>query len=205
MFLPMAIGLIWKSQPTSLTNNDVAVVDLNSYTLSPNLTAGNYPTGIAVTGTTTFAFTVIVSGGWNMVSAPGLHPVDQLVETWWSGKDPAAGVFKYTGGYVQVFSTTPSEGYWMKNVGAQVYNYSGIQVVPHSDVPLVTGWNLFGLYEVTVPTATLQTSPPGIITGSIFEYSGGYNPATDIVSWLWILCKKYRGWSDCKLKCSSIR
>ena len=58
-----------------------------------------------------------------MVSDPGLHPTNQNVETWWSGKDPAAGVFKYTGGYVQVFTTTPSEGYWMKNVRC-----SGIQL-----------------------------------------------------------------------------
>jgi hypothetical protein len=116
-----------------------------------------------------------------MVSAPGLHPVNQNVTTWWSGKDPAAGVFKYVAGYVPVTVATPTEGYWMKNLGAQVYNYAGIQAVTHSGVPLVTGWNLVGGYENTVPTASLVTSPPGIITGSIFQYSGGYTPAPNIV------------------------
>ncbi|MDH3267971.1 MAG: T9SS type A sorting domain-containing protein [Ignavibacteria bacterium] len=139
----------------------------------------NFP--IYILDQPTFALSVNIEDGWNMVSVPGTNPAGMGVTTWWPGKDPAADVFKYSGGYVAVTTTAPSEGYWMKNAGAQVYNYTDIQIVPHTDVPLVTGWNLFGLYEVTEPTATLQTSPPGIITGSIFEYSGGYNPATDIV------------------------
>ena len=38
---------------------------------------------------TTFQLSVSISDGWNMVSTPGLHPTDQNVTTWWSGKDPA--------------------------------------------------------------------------------------------------------------------
>jgi len=131
-------------------------------------------------GLNTFLLSVNVSDGWNMVSAPGLHPTNQNVETWWPGKDPAAGVFKYDGGYVEVTTTTPSEGYWLKNSGAQVYNYPAIQIVPHSDVPLALGWSLIGLYETTV-ALPLTTNPAGIITTPIFEYSGGYQAATDIV------------------------
>ncbi|RKY99289.1 MAG: hypothetical protein DRQ13_02570, partial [Ignavibacteriae bacterium] len=132
-------------------------------------------------GGSTFPLTVSVANGWNMVSVPGLHPTNQNVTTWWPGKDPGASVFKYSGGYSAVTTTTPTEGYWLKNVGPQVYNYSAIQIVTHNNVPLAQGWNLIGLYEVTEPTATLQTSPPGIITTTIFEYSGGYNPAVNIV------------------------
>ncbi len=79
-----------------------------------------------------------------------------------------------------------------------------IQIVPHTDVPLATGWNLIGLYEVTEPTATLQTSPPGIITGSIFEYSGGYNPATDIVPGYGYWVKSTGAGSIIRLNCTSI-
>ena len=35
----------------------------------------------------TFQMTVSLLNGWNMVSIPGLHPVNQNVTTWWSGKD----------------------------------------------------------------------------------------------------------------------
>lgn len=34
----------------------------------------------------TFQLTVAINNGWNMVSTPGLHPTDQNVTTWWSGK-----------------------------------------------------------------------------------------------------------------------
>uniref|UniRef100_UPI0025BC42E3 hypothetical protein n=1 Tax=Ignavibacterium sp. TaxID=2651167 RepID=UPI0025BC42E3 len=34
----------------------------------------------------TFQLTVSIGNGWNMVSVPGQHPVDQNVLTWWPGK-----------------------------------------------------------------------------------------------------------------------
>ena len=132
-------------------------------------------------GTTTFAFTVSVDNGWNIVSVPGLHPVNQNVETWWSGKDPAADVFKYDGGYVAVTTTTPTEGYWMKNTGSQVYNYTDIQVVAHNPISASSGWNLIGGYELNVLTANITTNPTGLQDGPVYEYSGGYQVATNLV------------------------
>jgi len=132
-------------------------------------------------GSSTFSLSVNVTDGWNMVSVPGTNPAGMEVDTWWSGKDPAANVFKYDGGYSQVTTTTPTEGYWMKNSGAQVYNYSGIETVAHNDINAAAGWNLIGGYELTVPTASLVTTPSGLITTPVFEYSGGYQVATDIV------------------------
>ncbi|NWG29216.1 MAG: hypothetical protein HXY48_11875, partial [Ignavibacteriaceae bacterium] len=40
----------------------------------------------------TFQLSVDVLNGWNMVSIPGLHPVDQNVDTWWQYRDPGANV-----------------------------------------------------------------------------------------------------------------
>jgi len=73
------------------------------------------PGGLGMSGvinvlpSTTFPLAVTVADGWNMVSAPGLHPTNQNVDTWWSGKDPAADVFKYSAGYLSVTTTTPTE------------------------------------------------------------------------------------------------
>ena len=102
--------------------------DLRSAT-TPDVGADEYNCG-----GTTFSLTVSVNDAWNMVSVPGINPAGQGVDTWWSGKDPAAGVFKYAGGYIPVTTTTPTEGYWMKNAGAQVYNYPAIQIVTHTDI-----------------------------------------------------------------------
>ena len=39
------------------------------------------------TATSTFQLSVNIANGWNMVSIPGLHPVDQNVNTWWAFRD----------------------------------------------------------------------------------------------------------------------
>jgi hypothetical protein len=123
-----------------------------------------------------------------MVSTPGLHPTNQNVTTWWSGKDPSAGVFRFSGGYLPVTTTTPGQGYWMKHVGAFTYNYTGIQVVANTPITGATGWNLIGGYELNVLTANITTTPAGLQTGSVFQYGTGYTVATNLVpgSGYWI-------------------
>ena len=136
---------------------------------------------------TTFPVTVFISDGWNMVSVPGLHPTNQNVTTWWSGKDPAAGVFRFSGGYLPVTTTTPGQGYWMKHIGVNTYNTGdeypagGIQIVTHDPIAAATGWNLIGGYETNVATSGITTTPAGLQTGSVFQYGSGYTVATNLV------------------------
>ena len=133
---------------------------------------------------TTFALTVSISNGWNMVSIPGLHPVNQNVNTWWQYRDPSANVFKYSGGYVIVTTAAPGTGYWMKHTGVRVYNtgeeWPAIQIVSHSPINASAGWNMFGGYEEVVPTTGLTTTPPGLISGTVYGYSGGYYTVTNL-------------------------
>jgi hypothetical protein len=42
------------------------------------------------------------------------------------------------------------------------------------------GWNLFGGYELSVSTSGLTTNPSGLITGSVYKYSSGYQVATTL-------------------------
>ena len=70
-------------------------------------------------GLQNFQLSVSVQNGWNLVSVPGLHPINHNVSTWWSGKDPSANVFIYGGGYQSVITTTPGQGYWMKHLGCK--------------------------------------------------------------------------------------
>jgi hypothetical protein len=57
-------------------------------------------TWIPGSSASTFQLSVTVANGWNMVSIPGLHPVNQTVLTWWPGKDPQAAMFGYSSGYI---------------------------------------------------------------------------------------------------------
>jgi len=127
----------------------------------------------------TFQLTVTIDDGWNMTSIPGLHPTNQDVTTWWSKL--TGSVFKFNGGYVPVTIVTPTEGYWMNNSGTETYNYPAIEIVTHDPISANTGWNMIGGYENSAPTSGLTTTPPGLISGTIFGYSGGYFPATNLV------------------------
>ncbi len=91
---------LWYSLPNNLLT--VVVDEGNNGTIDDTLEVENqYGT------TTTFQLAVTINNGWNMVSVPGLHPTNQNVNTWWSGKDPAAGVFRYSGGYLSVTDAAP--------------------------------------------------------------------------------------------------
>jgi len=126
-----------------------------------------------------FSLTVSIEDGWNMVSIPGLHPTNQDVTTWWSNL--TGSVFKFSGGYVSTTTAATGEGYWMKNSGAEIYNYPAIEIVTHDPIPALTGWNMIGGYENSAAVSGLTTNPPGLISGSVFGYSGGYVPATNLV------------------------
>ena len=134
-----------------------------------------------------FMFSVDIADGWNIVSIPGLHPIDQNVNTWWAFRDMSTDVFRYAGGYQPVATVTPGTGYWMKHAGARMYNVGdewpagGFQNVPHNPIPGVAGWNVIGGYEVVATAALVTTNPPGQQSGPIYKYAGGYSVATQIV------------------------
>ncbi|MBK9097344.1 MAG: T9SS type A sorting domain-containing protein [bacterium] len=134
----------------------------------------------------TFQLTVPIQDGWNLVSIPGLHPLNQNVNTWWINKDPSTDVFRYNGIYQTVTAVAPGLGYMMKHNNSQVYNTgdewpaSGIQIVPHDPIAGTAGWNLFGGYELSVTAANVTTNPPGLQSSPIYKFSGGYQIATTI-------------------------
>lgn len=136
-----------------------------------------------------FQLSVQVENGWNLVSIPGLHPVNQNPETWWLYKDPSAGVYAYNNGYTVVNNLEPGIGYWMKHIGGRVYNTgdewpaSGILYVPHDPIPVNTGWNIIGVYENQVSVAGINTNPPGIIQSSFYGYNSvtGYQAVNNLM------------------------
>ena len=151
----------------------------------------NYSTGITDSATTpgssTFQLSVTVQNGWNMVSVPGLHPVDQNVNTWWSGRNQLADVYRWTTTYEAVTNTTPVQGYWMMHNGDQVYNTGdewpagGIQFVSHEPIIVNQGWNMIGGYENYSPVTGLTTTPPDLIVpNTIYGWNGTYFNPTNL-------------------------
>ncbi|NCS87763.1 MAG: hypothetical protein CO127_08475 [Ignavibacteria bacterium CG_4_9_14_3_um_filter_36_18] len=133
---------------------------------------------------TTFQLTVTVGDGWNMVSVPGVNPNGQGVENWWAGR--IGNVYKYSAGYQVITTTTPGEGYWMKNNGNQTYNTGnewpagGIQYVPYDPISVVAGWNMLGGYDYNAAVSGITPAPQGSFYG--FSGTGGYQAVTELVA-----------------------
>jgi len=176
-----------------VVGNDTGFFPLNlsggilTDSIDQNIIRGTIDGEIYIQKRPSFQLEVQVANGWNMVSVPGINPDGQGVDTWWSGRDMTTDVFKFDVGYQVVSSTTPSVGYWMKNVGTQIYNtgdewpVEGIESVEHYPIYSVEGWNLIGGYEDTVQTSGLTTTPPGLISGMVYSYTGGYTTVTNIL------------------------
>ena len=137
--------------------------------------------------TTTFQLTVNAMDGWNMVSVPGINPDGQGVDFWWSGRNPLASVYKWTGTYTAITSATPTEGYWMLHTGANTYNTGdewpagGIEIVAHDPIPITTGWNMIGGYENSPLVSGLTTTPAGlIVAGTVYGWNGAYFNPTNL-------------------------
>jgi hypothetical protein len=131
----------------------------------------------------TFQLSVNILNGWNIVSIPGLHPIDQNVNTWWSLRDISTNVFGYNSGYYIVNTATPTEGYWMKHPAARTYNTGdewpaeGILIVPHDTLHNIIGWRIIGVYECPIAVTDIQTEPPGCLNFPIYGYNNGYQIA----------------------------
>lgn len=152
----------------------------------PSSSSVTVPVNMEIVTAPSFQVSVNVTDGWNIVSIPGLHFENQNVNTWWQYRNQSAGVFKYDEGYQSVSELTPGVGYWMKHSGTRTYNTgdewppAGIQLVPHSPIPIHTGWNLISTYECLVNTSVLTTTPPNLQTGPVYGYQDGYSIANTV-------------------------
>lgn len=180
--------LQWKIIGTGVTTQVYTLANVSPWLSTIiNINAIDPPNVLLSSAPTTFQLSVSVTDGWNMVSIPGLHPVNQDVNTWWSGKDPNSAVFKFSGGYQVVDTVTPGMGYWMKHLGANTYSTGdewpagGINIVPHDPVSAASGWNLIGGYEYDIAVSGITTVPSGLQDSPFYGYSGGYQIANFLI------------------------
>jgi hypothetical protein len=142
---------------------------------SPDIGAYQY------TGTdSTFSLLLYIIDGRNLLSVPGINPSGMGVTDWWPNL--TGSVFKLIpgSGYIEVTTTTPTVGYWIKHAGMATYYYPNLEIVTHTPISGAIGWNLIGGYENSVPATNVTTNPPGLWSGPIYKYTGGYQPANMI-------------------------
>jgi len=115
----------------------------------------------------TATLTASYVSGWNMVSLP-VTPDDNTFDTMFPD---AISAFGFAGGYQQVDTLDPCDGYWLNLTDGGEYTLTGTAVDP-CDLDLPSSWSMVG-----VPYGGTEVFD-GIADGdnlvSIFGFSGGY-------------------------------
>ncbi len=122
----------------------------------------------------TLTRTVAVTGGWNMVSVP-LDAPDMSVGTVFPGASSQA--YGYSGAYVVSPTLASGKGYWLKFPSGTSYNVTGA-LKAIKELPMVAGWQIIGPLETSVPVSSLSTVPSGILQGSFYGFTTGYQTAS---------------------------
>jgi hypothetical protein len=115
-----------------------------------------------------------VGAGWNLLSLPATvsnGTTDSLFPT------AISRAFVYHNGYHAGDTLQNGAGFWLKFASAETVPVEG-EVVLKDTIEVQAGWNIIGSLSMPSARASIQTYPPGIIAGQIFEYvpGEGYQP-----------------------------
>jgi hypothetical protein len=67
----------------------------------------------------------------------------------------------------------------LKFPAADTVALAGVMIVEDT-IAVVEGWNAIGSVGVSIPVSCITSDPPGMVTGSFWEYTGTYSEATFI-------------------------
>ncbi len=122
--------------------------------------------------------TLTVTNGWNMVSVPYLSATMLSGNLFPGATSPAFG---FNGGYVIEDTLVLGKGYWLKFGEYQQIQICG-SATGEETIPVKTGWNLLGVFEMDIPTTQITSIPQGIIESNYFGYGIGYYVADTLKS-----------------------
>jgi hypothetical protein len=114
--------------------------------------------------------TLAVDKGWNMLSLP-VGPSHMATVPIFPKATSSA--FAYTGSYVIADTLENGPGYWLRFGMPQEIHIFG-DTIAVVQTPVTTGWNLIGSVTSAVSCSSITSNPPGMITGSFFDYAGTY-------------------------------
>ena len=116
--------------------------------------------------------------GWNMIGLPVDVVDDNYLDLF---PEAITGtLYAYNGSYFGAESLTPGIGYWLR------FNTDGSSLVEGSEIFSLTivldeGWNLITGITSSIPVALIQDPAGIIVPGTIYEFDGSYESATNLV------------------------
>jgi cyclomaltodextrinase / maltogenic alpha-amylase / neopullulanase len=147
-----------------------------TYSIANNIFSVNLPpiTGVLMRNASPSSTGISVRKGWNLISLP-LEVPDGRVSSLFPDAITRASFYGNLG-YQETDSLLRGIGYWLKCDSTTVVSVGGLPI-DNFEVPVTAGWNLIGAFSTVINTASIISSPPGIILSSFFEYNAGYNAA----------------------------
>ncbi len=119
---------------------------------------------------------ISINSGWNLLSIP-LNPSDRRRSIIFPTSVSYA--YTYEGGYVIKDTLELGKGYWLKFNSPQNQFITG-QSFNSYQIQLKQGWNLIGALNGIIPTSSISTSPPNIISSMFYEFNGTYSPSEQL-------------------------
>ena len=116
--------------------------------------------------------------GWNMIGLPVDVVDDNYLDLF---PEAITGtLYAYNGSYFGAESLTPGIGYWLR------FNTDGSSLVEGSEIFSLTivldeGWNLITGITSSIPVALIQDPAGIIVPGTIYEFDGSYENATNLI------------------------
>ncbi len=181
----VTVDSITYTDPTHLTLNISVDSGAAAGTRTMTVTNPDSQTATSATGilTITPMFTLItfdvpVMASWNLVSNPLLVANDSASALFPDAVSPA---FAYdpVSGYEVSPRVVNGAGYWLRFDSSGEEAITGYPLASES-VAVSDGWNLIGSIGQAVPTLSITSSPPGMITSKFFAYQGGYTVSDSI-------------------------
>ncbi len=122
------------------------------------------------------SFTLSAKDGWNLISVP----IENLDDSAFTSIFPAASssAFEYGVGYTTATHASAGKGYWLKFTGNGSYAVPEGNQVLEATIAVQPQWNMIGALGASIPTANVQSDPPGNIVSSIFAYDPGTGYST---------------------------
>ena len=139
-----------------------------SYTVSLDNIDPSFSADFGIYSTTAYGFSM--TGSWNMISLPLVTADPRKVIVY---PTAISNAFAFSNGYFNQDTLKPGAGYWLKFPAPQKIWIAGAP--RHSDtIALSPGWNLIGSINDSVPTPTVTTDPPAIISNNFYGFQGAY-------------------------------
>lgn len=119
---------------------------------------------------------VVMDAGWNLISVP-FQMTDMRPRVLFP--EAVSSVYAFDGRYTKSAAFTPGAAYWIKFNDVKTYNLFGPSVSP-AEINLRAGWNMIGPFDNSVDVAAIVTTPSGIIASDFYDFSDGYNSASEL-------------------------